>query len=387
VRRLLLGALALSLASCGYDDVVLGPRPAGAPATGDAGLPEATVGPGRTRLSAGQYAACATLSGALYCWGDFDGDAVGSTPPVLSPAPLEPADGWDDVATGEQHACGLRGGVVWCWGTGSLGQLGRDTSGSRTPIAATALPSAATAVAVGYNHSCAILADQSLWCWGSNSYSQLARPGTPGNFDPTPAPVSDARDWTALTAGQYHTCGLRAPGTLWCWGLTDNGRAGFGETPPAAWLAVPSQVGSASNWVVVDLGQNDGCGVHADGTLDCWGMWNDTPIVLEPTPVGTETDWVSVNTDVFVRCALHRDGHLACWGRNVEGQLGTGDTTDVASPLPIAADRTFQAASVGRFATCALDTAGGVLCTGENSSGQLGLGDTERRSSLTPVVF
>jgi alpha-tubulin suppressor-like RCC1 family protein len=288
---------------------------------------------------------------------------------------------------GEQHACGLRGGTVYCWGTGSLGQLGRDTSGSTVPIAVTALPLAATAVTVGYNHSCAILADQSLWCWGGNSYSELARPGQPGAFDPNPAAVNDAHDWTALTAGQYHTCGLRPPGTLWCWGLTDNGRAGFGANPPDRWLAVPSQVGSASDWVDVDLGQGDGCGVHANGTLDCWGDWNNTPVVLEPTQVGTDNDWIRVSTDAFARCGLHRDGHLACWGRNVEGQLGTGDTTDVAAPTPIAADRTFQAASVGRFATCALDSAGRVLCTGENSSGQLGLGDMNRRSSLTLVNF
>ncbi len=375
--------LVLVLTSCGYDDVVLDRTPAPA----DAGLVDASIGPGRTSLSAGQHAACATLSGALYCWGDFDGDATGSAPPVLSPAPLEPRDGWDQVSTGEQHACGLRGGVVWCWGTGSSGQLGRDTSGSAVPIAVTALQTAATAVTVGYNHSCAILADQSLWCWGGNSYSELARPGQPGAFDPNPAPVNDAHDWIALTAGQYHTCGLRAPGTLWCWGLTVGGRAGFGATPPADWLAVPSQVGSESDWVGVDLGQQDGCGVHADGTLDCWGGWNDTAVVLEPTPVGTDTDWASVSTDVFARCAVHRDGRLACWGRNVEGQLGTGDTTDVAAPLQVASERTFRAASVGRFATCALDTGGTVLCTGENSSGQLGTGDTERRSSFTPVLF
>jgi len=306
---------------------------------------------------------------------------------VLSPTPLEPQNGWDEVSTGEQHACGLRGGVVWCWGNGSLGQLGRDTSGPTGPTAVTALPAAAMAVTVGYNHSCAILSDQSLWCWGSNSHSQLARPGEPGAFEPNPVAVNDNHDWTSVTAGQYHTCGLRQPGTLWCWGLTGNGRAGFGETPPATWLAVPSQVGSSSDWVKIDLGQEDGCGVHANGTLDCWGTWNDSAVMLEPTPIGTEIDWLSVSTDVFARCALHRDGHLACWGRNEEGQLGTGNTTDVTAPLSVATERTFQAVSVGRFATCVLDTAGAVLCTGENRSGQLGLGDTQRRSAFAQVIF
>ena len=46
----------------------------------------------------------------------------------------------------------------------------------------------------------------------------------------SPVPVNTARVFTKLVAGQLHTCGLEANGTLSCWGRNADGRSGDGTT-------------------------------------------------------------------------------------------------------------------------------------------------------------
>jgi alpha-tubulin suppressor-like RCC1 family protein len=81
------------------------------------------------------------------------------------------------VAGSDAHACAaLATGAVQCWGADSSAQFGtgvQNFGGAyNTPVATAALPTAATKVAAGYSHSCALLADSTIACWGSNEYGQ-----------------------------------------------------------------------------------------------------------------------------------------------------------------------------------------------------------------------
>jgi hypothetical protein len=58
-----------------------------------------------------------------------------------------------------------------------------------------------------------------------------------------------------------------------------------------------------------------GCGVRANGTVACWG--GDLAGETSP-PSGTFTQ-VSAG-DVFT-CGLKTDDHVACWGNGNSGQL------------------------------------------------------------------
>ena len=60
-----------------------------------------------------------------------------------------------------------------------------------------------------------------------------------------------------VSAGVDHTCGVRADGTLACWGRNDYGEA----TPPSG------------AFQEVSAGYAHTCGVRADGTLVCWGHY------------------------------------------------------------------------------------------------------------------
>jgi alpha-tubulin suppressor-like RCC1 family protein len=156
--------------------------------------------------------------GTLWCWAD-DG----------SPELAATGADYVDVASGEAHVCGLHAdGTLACWGAGSKGQLG-DGNGTDS-----ALPRKVegggpfAAVVAGGDHTCAITADRSLWCWGDDSDGQVGDGAELGGAHPVPVRVGAASDWLSVSAGPTHTCGVRAGGSLYCWGHNDDGELGDG---------------------------------------------------------------------------------------------------------------------------------------------------------------
>ncbi len=130
----------------------------------------ATLVPGVTGdgLVGGANAVCVTDSNPTpLCWGAND-DRI-----------LDPDDG--DVLAPRRHtnpngfvmsratACGSDG----CWGGNFLGQLGDGTfQFHSSPVPISGVPSAPTAFAPGYDHTCALVGSE-VYCWGDNLYGQL----------------------------------------------------------------------------------------------------------------------------------------------------------------------------------------------------------------------
>jgi alpha-tubulin suppressor-like RCC1 family protein len=73
-----------------------------------------------------------------------------------------------------------------------------------------------------------------------------------------------------------------------------------------------------------------------------------------------------------------------CWGRNVNGELGIGESDTVTTlPRKVRSDAAFADLSLGDAHSCGVSTAGEAYCWGANENGQLG--DGSRTSHLTPV--
>lgn len=372
-------ALVLSLAGCTQEGQVLGVGPGGFHA--DA-------------LGAGPYHTCAIQGGALSCWGRNDTHQLGTagTTPVLAPAMLEGTD-WAEVAAGEQHTCARRtGGSVWCWGENGSGQCGvGDTAAPVDAPAFVSTSGAAAQLSTNFDFTCAIYESGALFCWGANAEGQLAQddpfPGDGVNRS-APVEVETAADWTFVDAGQGHACGIRAPGSLWCWGRNSEGELGLGAGA-AGQLRTPQRVGDGEDWAEARAGQNHTCARKTDGSLWCWGANDESQLGLgdhqtrsEPTRVGDASDWTAVTVDTFHGCGLRAPGSLWCWGRNVEGQLGTGDHQEQGQPVQIGTDDDWSQVSAGRFHTCARKQDGTIFCVGQNTYGQLGTGDMQDHDTL-----
>ncbi len=165
-------------------------------------------------------------------------------------------------------------------------------------------------VSAGGEHSCAVRSEGGAWCWGRNTYGQIGN-GTTGPGPKTPTRVGTSDDWHAIAAGGASTCGIRANGTLWCWGLNHRGQLGDGTTKSKS---SPIRVGTASNWASVSAGWFDTCGVRTDGSLWCWGDNSagqigdgTTTRRLVPTRL-SGSEWTSVDVGGWHVCATRSDG-------------------------------------------------------------------------------
>ena len=80
------------------------------------------------------------------------------------------------LALGAFHSCALaKSGKVYCWGNNSGLQLGDGKTQSRSKAMAVNGIEKATRIALGDNHGCALLQDGKVRCWGANDRGQLGK--------------------------------------------------------------------------------------------------------------------------------------------------------------------------------------------------------------------
>ena len=91
-------------------------------------------------------------------------------------------------------------------GPGSTGNL-------PFPLTPITLPAgrAATEVAAGGAHTCALLDNGQVTCWGYDNFGQLGNGAPTGDVSAPPAPITlpAGHTATAITAGDSHTCAIR----------------------------------------------------------------------------------------------------------------------------------------------------------------------------------
>lgn len=300
-------------------------------------------------VDAGNNSVCAVaMDGGAWCWGLMADLQVGD-PNSLFPRPSEslspvsvpmPAGTrFTSISTAGWNACGLDpSGAAWCWGRNDTGALGNgSTDASSTPVPVT-MPEGRTFtdLTVGGDVSggyvCAIADDGSAWCWGSWTPSTVTMPDEWG-FQTTPIAVEmpDGVTFGSVSAGLYHTCALASDGSAWCWG--EAGPASGWPTP--SWdvtesVATPHLVDSSVPFTTIEAGNQNSCGIAAEGTLWCWGSGNYT-LPDETWDSGGTSVPVAISapgglavTDVAMgpshNCVLAGDGSVWCWGLGIGEQ-------------------------------------------------------------------
>ena len=348
---------------------------------------------------------CAISDGDVYCWGSNARGKVNINAPVDAftvpqrvPLPAKAAS----ISGGYNHACAITTEVppqAYCWGDNAFGQLGVDVSQQlyggpfRVPVA-----DGLASVAAGMDHTCGLTPAGVAYCWGNGTFGQLGTGAIAGCFVPAPgkltcagpAPVAGDTRFTAIAAGQSHTCGIASSGQVYCWGLNDSGQLGFASSSPCvienndyyyygyyetfvACALAPQAVSGATSVTAVaagsgtcalggsgrrrvsgpggsalvpttvqftNLAPDASCGVASDGAAYCWTRSFDavTASLAQLDPVSQGLRVASITDAAAHRCAiLQNDGSLVCWGNNDVGQLGNASRVSTTTPSPVIA--------------------------------------------------
>ncbi len=281
------------------------------------------------------------------------------------------------LSGGISHSCSVEAGRVECWGDNSYGQLGDGTT--TRSLAPKAVPGITTAiqVATGFFHTCALLQDGSVLCWGLNDSGHLGL-GFKSAMEPNPQPVLLDGPIIAITAGGQHACALNMVGDMYCWGYNNQGQLGAGFASPSE----PTPVSVPGTFDSLSAGHFHTCGLK-QGVAYCWGLNNNgqTGIgsaggnVLIPTPVAGGETFVEISGGYEHTCAVSTDMKAFCWGSNGAGELGAGVIgADSAFPVSVAGLGEVSDITAGAELACALTSAGTVECWGSTSWGKLGIG-------------
>ena len=212
-------------------------------------------------------------------------------------------------------------------------------------------------VVAGSFHTMLLKTDGTLWAWGDNSSGQLGDGTTVNKSSPTQ--VGTGTDWAAARGGYApQTVAIKSNGTLWAWGNNSGGQLGDGTTVSKS---SPTQVGTATNWSTISVGDSHTVAIKTDGTLWAWG-WNiygqlgdgTTVDKSSPIQIGTALNWSAVAAGYAHTIALRSDGTLWAWGLNSNGQLGDGSTTEIYSPKKVGTGSSWAVVAAGDSHTIAI---------------------------------
>ncbi len=333
---------------------------------------------------------CGQRDDAWWCWGSFRHGELGigptenpyggigecaAFPPlcaVTTPRPLAASFQFSSVAAAGSHTCALEDGVLSCWGSNESGQLGiegSDLETEPTPVGTDWLQ-----VTTGFRTSCGIRGAGTLWCWGR----QIGQPLGRDTLVSVPTQVGTASDWASVALGEFgHACALKTDATLWCWGFNSHGQAG---SPPEDREAVAAPQLMPGSWAAMDLGSESSCAIAMDGRMHCWGRNDegelataDTSVsVSVPSTVGTDSDWAEVGVGTGAACGRRTDGTVWCWGRSSDGATGQPLDAGIVPPTLLGEATDWTSIDVVATTACGRRSDGSAWCWGSNGSGQQG---------------
>jgi alpha-tubulin suppressor-like RCC1 family protein len=268
--------------------------------------------------------------------------------------------GLETLSAGAGHTCFVNPqGAASCWGDNSNGQLGDGTRMSTSQPAAVYGHHLFVSISAGFDHTCGVTADARVFCWGDISGGELTeRIAGEDQRNQSPVDLSGGLSFAAVSAGQYHTCGLTTTGAAYCWGDNQAGQLGNG-TKKASLKPVP--VAGGYIFRSVRAGNGSSCGITDAGSAYCWGAitslqpGNGSQIASSrPVPVSGNLRFASISVGETHACGVTSEGKGYCWGDNQFSQLGPTGGSSSAIPVPVASGMTLASITAGRGITYAL---------------------------------
>ncbi len=330
----------------------------------------------------------------LICTAGFCASADGTSCP-------QPTIDYAKIVTGARHTCSLStDGNVYCWGDNSKGALGVGIGIAQAAVPTAVVPADGqwTDLSAGAQHTCGIHAGVAT-CWGSNKYGESV--AGRGGIIATPTPVMFAAGtpppaFEQIASGGAHSCAL-GEGQLWCWGVDDEVGAGM-PIELATQIPTPN---AGDPWTAVSTGYGHSCGLTQAGTIQCWGDngsgQSGQPSTTQSIPTPTNVALpgmtpISIYAGNVISCAIASaapgatSGALLCWGQN-DGRIDDTMTGEYDSPTPVGTFADWTSVtSVGEDAMCGTRTDGKVYCWGFDPSFNGALADGLWNDSVDPAT-
>jgi alpha-tubulin suppressor-like RCC1 family protein len=215
-----------------------------------------------TYVPQGRVRELAVGDGAI-CGIDDGGETFCNATDARFALPVPPGERFKGISSGSRFACGLResDGTIVCWGS-----EGDPTCGYSPQAGQLDAPSGSfEKISSGSFSSCAIAADGTTACWGAGEATDDPNETyCDAKFNHGQS-VPPAESFESIAVSDGHACGIRANGTVACWGAGTTDECGGSicrqaRPPPGVFEQVTAGVFHT-------------CAMRADRTVACWG-WN-----------------------------------------------------------------------------------------------------------------
>ncbi|HET6344398.1 MAG TPA: hypothetical protein VFH51_05670, partial [Myxococcota bacterium] len=215
----------------------------------------------------------------------------------------------------------------------------------------------ATNVAIGINHTIALMSDGTVRTWGAAS--QDNKGSCPDNG--TVCNPSTFTDIIGVAAGFDTSCVLRQGGTVWCVGNNNEKELGNGSTAYSSTSFVQVKTASSTyltGVVQITASYTGVCALVSGGKVYCWGTGATGQVGATATSSSSYANTVKTSSGAVLTginhldggyyadgsntigmCARDLDGDAMCWGDSYHGNLDLSFTghTYYATPKQVTA--------------------------------------------------
>ena len=265
-----------------------------------------------------------------------------------------PGTNWSDMVhggntTNNASAAVKTDGTLWVWGTNFRGNLGQNQSpgtlggvSSPVQIPGTTWNTAEDTMGGGVTNLKAIKTDGTLWEWGYGGYGSMGLNLPDATYYSSPVQLPGTT-WSNIAVSKYYTLATKTNGTLWSWGYGGYGSLGQNNrTTYSSPIQIPGTTWATGEGKVT-TGHSSSLAIKTDGTLWSWGLNNqgglghnqpDNSHRSSPVQI-PGTTWDQVSMMNYTSMATKTDGTLWAWGYNPHGQLAQNNVTQYSSPIQI----------------------------------------------------
>jgi len=232
------------------------------------------------QISAGnQHSLGVRQNGTLWAWGYNGQGKLGDNTIVSKSSPVSVVGGftdWCQVAAGYRQSLAVRqNGTAWAWGFNNCGQLGDNTVAAKSsPVSVVGGFTDWCQVSDGHNHSLGLRQNGTAWAWGCNAAGQLGDNTTVSKSSPVSI-VGGFTDWCGVGGGGRSSFAIRQNGTIWSWGYNGSGQLGINTGVSFSKSSPVSVVGGFTDWCYIGPGYGHTLAIRTNGTTWAWGVGSD----------------------------------------------------------------------------------------------------------------